>query len=214
MKFNAFERLPEEKRRSMTDTGIAEFAAYTYTEASTDRITAACGISKGLLFHYFGSKKEFYLYCLSKALDRLLEDSHPEPAGDFYDILFSFMDRKIAQCIRLAKETAMVNMASRESCSAVAQGKARVMLKYRTATALASDRLIGAAVDALPVKLADRARVKEGLQIYISAVMNKYLVRYQTQPQEFFADIDEIKAEFREYIDLMLYGIAAENARE
>lgn len=209
MKFEAFERLPEKKQQSILSAGIAEFAMKSYNDASTDCITSACGISKGLLFHYFGSKKEFYLYCLGRALDRLLADSQPEADGNFYDILFSFMDKKIAQCIKLSDETRMVNMASREGCAAVAQGKARVMLKYRTATALATDRLMTAAVAALPVKLKEPERVKEGLRIYLSAVINKYLVIYQSHPEEFFSHIDEIKDEFREYIDLMLYGITA-----
>ena len=62
MAFEAFEKLPEDRKKRIIDTGIREFSAKSFKDASTDRITAECQISKGILFHYFGSKKEFYFF--------------------------------------------------------------------------------------------------------------------------------------------------------
>ncbi|MCI5481154.1 MAG: TetR/AcrR family transcriptional regulator, partial [Lachnospiraceae bacterium] len=67
MSFEAYEKITEEKRNRILSTGIKEFSGKSYKDVSTDHITKACGISKGLLFHYFGSKREFYFYCLEKA---------------------------------------------------------------------------------------------------------------------------------------------------
>ena len=47
----------------------------------------------------------------------------------------------------------------------------------------------------------------EGLYIYINAVLNKYLLQYQQTPDQFFENSERIKAEMKEYLDLMLYGI-------
>ena len=47
----------------------------------------------------------------------------------------------------------------------------------------------------------------EGLQLYINAVMNKYLAQYQPTPDRFFENSEEIRQEIRTYLDLMLYGI-------
>ena len=73
MPTETFEKLPKEKRERIINTGIQAFSRNPYKDVSTDSITKQCQISKGLLFHYFGSKKQFYLYCLKTALDRLTQ---------------------------------------------------------------------------------------------------------------------------------------------
>lgn len=57
-----FFALPEEKQRRIVNAAMEVFAKNEYKRASTDDIAARAGISKGLLFHYFGSKKELYFY--------------------------------------------------------------------------------------------------------------------------------------------------------
>ncbi len=49
-----------EKRDRIINAAIEEFANAPYEKASTNNIVNKAGISKGLLFHYFGSKKELY----------------------------------------------------------------------------------------------------------------------------------------------------------
>lgn len=67
------EDLPEDKRRRIVDAAIGEFAERGYRLASTNAITARAGVSKGLLFHYFGSKKNLYLYLVNHVVDRYTE---------------------------------------------------------------------------------------------------------------------------------------------
>ncbi len=49
-----------EKRDRIVNAAIEEFASFPYDKASTNHIVEKAGISKGLLFHYFGSKQEMY----------------------------------------------------------------------------------------------------------------------------------------------------------
>lgn len=49
-----------EKRDRVINSAIDEFANFPYEKASTNNIVKNAGISKGLLFHYFGSKKDLY----------------------------------------------------------------------------------------------------------------------------------------------------------
>jgi AcrR family transcriptional regulator len=48
------------KRDRIINAAIEEFASFPYEKASTNNIVRNAGISKGLLFHYFASKKELY----------------------------------------------------------------------------------------------------------------------------------------------------------
>ena len=55
-----FYNLTGEKQDKMINGAVKVFALQGYTRASTDVIIREAGISKGLLFHYFGSKKNLY----------------------------------------------------------------------------------------------------------------------------------------------------------
>lgn len=52
--------LDSEKRDRIINSAIEEFSLYPYDKASTNNIVKNAGISKGLLFHYFGSKNDLY----------------------------------------------------------------------------------------------------------------------------------------------------------
>ena len=49
-----------------------EFARVGYRSASTNRVVSAAGVSKGLLFSYFGTKQELYLTVLTNELERFV----------------------------------------------------------------------------------------------------------------------------------------------
>lgn len=54
-------RMDEGKLARVVRASIEEFARGGYDAASTNAIVEQAGISKGLLFHYFGSKRELFL---------------------------------------------------------------------------------------------------------------------------------------------------------
>lgn len=54
--------LKKEKQDRMINASLKLFALNGYKHASTDDIVSEAGISKGLLFHYFGSKLGLYTF--------------------------------------------------------------------------------------------------------------------------------------------------------
>ena len=208
MTYQIFENLPEEKQELILSTGIKAFSGNTYKDVSTDSITKQCGISKGLLFHYFGSKKDYYLYCLEKSMQRLIGGKENLTGDDFYGILFDSMNRKMETCMQYQDEMHMVNMASRDASVDVAEGKAEILRRYRTVIQLRSAQTLQKAMAKLEFKDTGRRQITaEGLQLYINAVINKYLTQYQQTPDRFFENSKQIRQEIRMYLDLMLYGI-------
>ena len=209
MAFEAFEKLSDDKKELILSAGMKEFSQKPYKEASTDSITKACGISKGLLFHYFGSKKEFYFFCLERAMEKLTAQAQSkEEVNDFYDILFSSMDQKFALCIHYYDEMHMVNMASRDAATEIVQQKAEMMQKYAIQIKMKSAETIRRALQTLNFKHDENLQMTvEGISLYINAVLNKYLIQYQTTPDAFFQNRDAIKSEMKQYLDMMLFGI-------
>lgn len=57
-----FFALPREKQQAILNAGYRVFSQNSYKKSPMSEIAAEAGISKGLLFHYFRNKKEFYLY--------------------------------------------------------------------------------------------------------------------------------------------------------
>ena len=51
----------DERREQLVRLGVDIFSERPYDEVSIDGIAAAAGISKGLLYHYFPSKRDFYV---------------------------------------------------------------------------------------------------------------------------------------------------------
>lgn len=62
--YEAFEKLPDEKKEKIIDICLKEFGENGYSSASTNTIVKKASISKGALFNYFGNKKNLFLYVL------------------------------------------------------------------------------------------------------------------------------------------------------
>jgi len=72
--YETFENLPESKREHILQICIEEFARNGYINTSTNTIVKRLGISKGLLFLYFKSKKNLFLYITDYLMDMLTID--------------------------------------------------------------------------------------------------------------------------------------------
>ena len=67
-------RLDNDARKAqLLELGQKAFAERTYDEVSIDDIARAAGISKGLLYHYFPTKRDLYVAGLSATAGQLLE---------------------------------------------------------------------------------------------------------------------------------------------
>lgn len=66
-------KLDNEKKDRIINSALEEFSKNTFEKASTNIIVENAGISKGLLFHYFRSKKKLYKYLESFAF-KLIAD--------------------------------------------------------------------------------------------------------------------------------------------
>lgn len=62
MMFSKFLSLGQEKQERILSAALKEFALKGYDDASTIEIAKEAGISKGLLFHYFNTKKDLFLF--------------------------------------------------------------------------------------------------------------------------------------------------------
>ncbi|HXM57619.1 MAG TPA: TetR/AcrR family transcriptional regulator [Candidatus Dormibacteraeota bacterium] len=72
-------RTVEERRDQLLELGLRLFGSKPYDEISIDEIARLAGTSKGLLYHYFPSKRDFYVACLRAASVQLRRLMRPDP---------------------------------------------------------------------------------------------------------------------------------------
>jgi AcrR family transcriptional regulator len=66
-------RLPRaEREQQMLDTARELFAARGYAAVTMDEVAAAVGVTKPLLYNYYGNKEQLFLACMKPAADALV----------------------------------------------------------------------------------------------------------------------------------------------
>jgi AcrR family transcriptional regulator len=66
----------DERKQQLLDLAIELFGGKSYEEISIDEFAKRGGISKGLLYHYFPSKRALYVAAVGRAAEQLLEKTH------------------------------------------------------------------------------------------------------------------------------------------
>ena len=82
--------LKKDKQDRMINAALKVFAMQGYRHASTDDMVREAGISKGLLFHYFGSKLGVYTFVFDYSVRYMtleLTSTIKKNETDFFEIL-------------------------------------------------------------------------------------------------------------------------------
>lgn len=94
-----FLSLPGEKRNIIIDSALTAFSQNGYKKASAGDIASAAGISKAMIFYYFGSKADMYLYLVEYCLNIVIgeiENQDDASVTDFFDRIKLISDIKMS----------------------------------------------------------------------------------------------------------------------
>lgn len=61
----------ERSRQQILQAALAEFGIHNYEDVTMEKICAAHGISKGMMYHYYANKDELFLLCVQNIFDKL-----------------------------------------------------------------------------------------------------------------------------------------------
>ena len=68
------------RREQLVALGVEMFSERPFDDVSIDDIAAAAGISKGLLYHYFPSKRDFYVAVVRHSAEEMQAVTESDPA--------------------------------------------------------------------------------------------------------------------------------------
>jgi AcrR family transcriptional regulator len=114
---NSFENLNNQKKQRIINAALAEFAQKKYDYASTNSIVKKAQIGKGMLFHYFGNKKNLYIYLykyVRKVMDNEICSQIDISKGDLPSILRQIGVRKLEVLRRHPDMTDFIAQAKNE----------------------------------------------------------------------------------------------------
>lgn len=91
---SVLESLPEEKRERIINAALIAFGTNGYKKTSVADVAALAGISKSMVFHYFGTKRDMYIYIANlsgKIISSAINDAMPEIISERYSDFFERM---------------------------------------------------------------------------------------------------------------------------
>jgi AcrR family transcriptional regulator len=204
----AFEKLPPEKKEKIVQAGMECFAEKGYEGASTNEIVKRAGISKGILFHYFGNKKNFYLYILNKVMETMVEKIctgyRDAPPDLFERLMFKGMLK-----LRLSlEEPLLYRMIYVTFVNTPEDLKEEAQQWY--------NRLYGMAIPMLLDGL-DLSKVRSGVDpnkaietvlLFMEGLQAKYMEAYKKIPaDQALSTMDQLLKESRVYMDILKKGV-------
>jgi AcrR family transcriptional regulator len=81
------------RREQLVALGVEIFSERPFDDVSIDDIAAAAGISKGLLYHYFPSKRDFYVAVVRHSADEMQAITETDPELEPREALAAGLDR-------------------------------------------------------------------------------------------------------------------------
>nr|WP_245005293.1 TetR/AcrR family transcriptional regulator [Parageobacillus caldoxylosilyticus] len=213
--YSAFEKQPQEKKDLIIKVAIEEFVKNGYEKASTDVITKRAGISKGLLFHYFRSKKNLYLYLVNYVKDFLTEIAMEElkkiQSDDFFERIKEIVLLKQKLTVQYLQETQFITDAFINPPVAVKEEMEEIIKKYYEA--YQEDFLL----EHVYIKdLIQTEKLREDISVdtvirmtmlIAEQLSNKYMAIYKNKQMDVMSGVESLIRELNEYLKIMKYGI-------
>ncbi|KRF17094.1 TetR family transcriptional regulator [Nocardioides sp. Soil797] len=82
---------PSSRREQLLDLGVRLLSTRSLDELSIEMLAEEAGISRGLLYHYFGNKHDFHEAVVRRAADDLIEQTAPPVSGEPQERLLASM---------------------------------------------------------------------------------------------------------------------------
>ncbi len=86
---------PDGRREQLLELGVRLFATRSLEDLSIETLAEQAGISRGLLYHYFGGKQEFHTAVVRRAADDLLRVTAPTGEGPALEQLAGSLARYV-----------------------------------------------------------------------------------------------------------------------
>lgn len=211
--YGKFEKLTADKKQKIIDACIEEFAQNSYDNASTNSIVKKAGISKGLLFHYFGSKQNLFLYVFDYILDHvmaMINQMMTDPSPDIFERIMNIGLIKLKVFYEHPQMYKVLINAIYGPDNLQKEIQARQEKIYQ-----ASMPLFLEGVDTAKFRQdIDSNKAIELVFLALEGLNNKYLKMFKGLAAEaVLAEAENIISEYNEFIDILKGGVYGDSEK-
>ncbi|HCX62694.1 MAG TPA: hypothetical protein DHU59_09685 [Clostridiales bacterium] len=198
------------KRDKILEASLDEFAEYGYDKASTDRISEKAGVSKGLIFHYFGSKDNLYMIIINKCIDDFF-DKFNKMKFDDSEFIQKFIQITKMKYNFFVNNPMHYRILTRGFYNAPKKLQEKLKFRYSELKQIGLNILVDMIKD-LPIK--ENISADDILAVFesITGLMESKYLPYFTEDIDNFEEIyDGVIDEYIKLINIVLYGILYQN---
>jgi TetR/AcrR family transcriptional regulator len=197
----------EDSRRRILLSAIREFAESGYTKASTNAIVRDACTSKGLLFHYYGSKKDLYLaaleYSVEFLVDYFLKNLGRLPK-DPVDRFVAWANLKVRM---LAEEPLIYKI----TVGGIMEAPEEIRPELQAMVNRVGERLMPVFLRGIDFsglrKGIDRAKAVQYILLVFGALGERYLEVAMNSPDKGPSGLPSAMVEIEEYADFLKHGL-------
>ena len=203
--------LSEERREQIILFALQEFAEKGYDQTSTNTICKKAGVSKGLLFHYFESKKGLYLYVLDKCIDKykkIIERIMPELSEDIVERISQIMQMKIKI---FAEDPLSYSVVFEAFFDIPKDLTEEIKIRYSTFHDENMSKIYSGLDFGVFRPDIDHQKALELIFLVTDGLTEKYIKTYTATKDRSIFNIEHISSELMVYIEMLKKGIYKEN---
>ena len=180
--------LKKEKQDRMINAALKVFALNGYRHAGTDDIVGEAAISKGLLFHYFGSKLGVYEFVYDYSVRYLqleLSTTVDAKETDLFTLMQQVECGKMHACCRYPYLQQFLNRAQSENVSeallATEEKRRQLEETYESIYAKADLQAYASPEDVI--------KLRKMLELTIKGLLNEKVLEDALQPEMFYEEV-------------------------
>lgn len=154
-----------QRREQLLAIGAALFAERPYDEVWIEEVAEIAGVSRGLLYHYFPTKRDFFAEIVRAGRDRLLELSAPDASLTHLDQLTAGLDVYLSFAERHPDAYRVVHRAA-------GAGDAEIRRIRDAGIAANRERILSALATVITVDETTRLAVRSWVTFVIATVLD------------------------------------------
>lgn len=205
--YSNFDNLSEEKKKTILDACIQEFADKGYENASTNTMVKAAGISKGILFHYFKNKRGLFIYVLDYCFSTLVEQYNQYPLKETGDIFQRLSEVSVIK-LKLTHANPEISKIIMDALvNSQEDIRSEIERKYNQ---LSSEYMSAFFQEIDYSKFrsgVNPSKAIEILMLFLKALGDQYLKNYQGKEQDLLQNYDKLVEEYNEYMEILKLGM-------
>lgn len=201
--------LDNTKKDKIIQSSIEEFSEHGFEKASTDRISKRAEVSKGLIFHYFGSKENLFMIAMNKCIDDALTvfKDMELPEDDFISILMKLMETKYKFFLNNPMHYKMMVSGFYNSPKKL---KADLEKRYLEIKQVGINIIIDI-IKGLPMKKNIAADDIVSMMAAVTSIIeSKYIPLLTADSASYEKNYDIVKDEYVRLMNILMYGILEE----